>query len=96
MNKEQRYDAEIAPLMKQIIAICKAHGIAMCADFHIPTPDDDALFCTTSIPDENGEQPPEIRRAVECMYRRGGPPPMRITTRDASGKVTHDEVVICD
>ena len=36
MNKEEVYDEEISPLMKQIITLCKANGIAMVMNFAIP------------------------------------------------------------
>ena len=31
MNKEEIYDSQISPLMQQVIAISKEHGIAMMA-----------------------------------------------------------------
>jgi hypothetical protein len=58
LNKEQVYDAEINPLMAQIIGICQAHGIAMLCTFSIPTPDDPDLACTSLLPDESGENDP--------------------------------------
>jgi hypothetical protein len=35
MNKEEIYDAQISPLMQQVIAISEEHGIAMMASFSI-------------------------------------------------------------
>ncbi len=32
-DKEEVYDSEISPLMKQVIAICKEHDIPMLASF---------------------------------------------------------------
>jgi hypothetical protein len=45
MTKEEIYDAQISPLVKQIIEICKAHKIALIADFGL----DDDMHCTTSL-----------------------------------------------
>lgn len=43
--KEQIYDEQIDPLMRQVIAICKEHKIAMIADFAL----DEDLKCTTAL-----------------------------------------------
>lgn len=54
-DSEVVYDAEIAPLMSQIIAICKAHRIPMLATFQYSnrqTEEGNAHFCTTRIPFE--------------------------------------------
>ncbi|HNW35281.1 MAG TPA: hypothetical protein PKM25_10145 [Candidatus Ozemobacteraceae bacterium] len=56
MNKEQIYDTEIAPLITKIFELCKKHGIAMVADFAIPTTENPYLGCFTSLPDENGKR----------------------------------------
>lgn len=45
MSKESVYDSEIAPLMTQIIAVCRGEKIAMLADFNL----DDDLRVTTSL-----------------------------------------------
>lgn len=51
MNKEHIYDSQIAPLMTQIIAICKASGIALHADFELDIPEDSAypMHCLTHL-----------------------------------------------
>jgi hypothetical protein len=51
MNKEQIYDAEIAPLMTKILEICKREKIAMVAQFSTPNDDDPDLFCTSALLD---------------------------------------------
>lgn len=48
-KKEKVYDDKIAPLMSQIIEICKEEGMPMFADFQIGNKD----FCTTYIYPEN-------------------------------------------
>lgn len=67
MNKEAIYDAEVNPLMEQIIATCQRAGIAMFCTFHIPTEDDPDLACTSCLPDGDGNTPSHLaaaRRAV--------------------------------
>lgn len=49
MNKEQIYDERIAPLMAQILDICKAHKIAMVASFAIPIAEYSGLRCTSAL-----------------------------------------------
>lgn len=60
MNKEQVYDAQIAPLMAQIMATCREHGIAMLASFSIPTPENPDLMCTSMLPDGEGKPQPHF------------------------------------
>lgn len=57
MNKEQVYDGEIAPLMHEILRICKRNGIACVASFAIPIPGDDTLAVSSSTPDGNNKRP---------------------------------------
>jgi hypothetical protein len=52
MSNEQIYDERIAPLMAQVIAICKEAGIPMVATFQLDN-SDDPLMCSTVIPGEN-------------------------------------------
>ncbi len=49
MNKEEIYDAEIAPLMNEIISICQRSKIAMIMSFALPTEQDDSMSCTTAL-----------------------------------------------
>lgn len=57
LNKEQIHDTLIAPLMGQVLGICEKHGIAMIAQFAIPTPDDADLVSSSMLPDESGNNP---------------------------------------
>lgn len=67
MNKEEIYDSQIAPLMAQIIAICKANKIAMLADFAIGHEKDEGLKCTTALLDD--DSPQEMLRAwIYCVH----------------------------
>jgi hypothetical protein len=70
MDKEQVYDAEISPLMAQIIAICKRAGISCLCTFDISTEENDGCMCTTCLPDENGVFPDKIKEAEHVVYRK--------------------------
>lgn len=67
--KEAVYDAEISPLMAQIVAICKAHKINMAATFALDPADEEGnegpMFRTTVLPvdptDEDGH-----KRIMDC------------------------------
>jgi hypothetical protein len=73
MNKEQIYDAQISPLMTQIIAICKAGGISMLAHFDISHEDDPGLACTTCLPGEDGELAASVAHGREAIMRNPNP-----------------------
>lgn len=52
-DKEDIYDEKIAPLMKQIISICKEHTIPMVADFQYANSEEFGPgYCTTTLPFE--------------------------------------------
>lgn len=87
MNKEQIYDAQINPLMAQIIEICKANNIAMLATFALPTPEDADLCCTSHLPDETGKLPCPIAEA-SSVIRGSGRSPLMLTTQHADGSKT--------
>lgn len=86
-SKEQIYDEHIAPLMTQIIELCKAHGIAMLASFLIPTVEDSGLNCLTNLPDETGKVPDHHLQAVRVI-RPPTPAPVHVTTKSEDGSVT--------
>lgn len=71
MNKEQIYDQSIAPLMTEIINLCKANNIAMLASFSIPKDDDPDLLCTTALLGDESE-PPEVFLRASSIIRGGG------------------------
>lgn len=89
-NKEQIYDAEIFPLMAQIIAICQKNEISMFATYDIPTEEDNGLCCTTCTADESGEPSERI-----LGFRRLTVPhaPLMITTEHADGSKTMTAVL---
>lgn len=100
MNKEQVYDDQISPLMRQIISICQEHGIAMMASFDIahdgtgPNGEDcSSLACSTLLPNENGEHNKLFAQANAHIRRGGRPAPMMITTESGDGTKTMTAVI---
>lgn len=87
MNKDQAYDAKIDPLMTQIIAICREHGIAMFASFALPTPEDEGLFCTTHLADGAGEILEEFADCFAIIRPKARGVAM-VTTQHADGTKT--------
>lgn len=47
--REIVYDEAIAPLMDQIIALCKQHGIPIVASFELDMDEDGPIWATTRI-----------------------------------------------
>ena len=100
MNKEQIYDNQISPLMQQIIAVCREHGIAMTASFAIdhdgegPEGQDcSALVCSTLLPDGNNEPNPLFTQAFNLIRRAGRPAPMMLTTEHGDGSKTLTAII---
>jgi len=100
MNKEQVYDEQISPLMQQIIAITREHGIAMIASFDIahdgegPNGEDcSALLCSTLLPDGDGKQNQIFAEANAHIRRAGRAAPMMITTTHRDGSKTMTAVI---
>ncbi|RUS41938.1 hypothetical protein [Cohnella sp. AR92] len=78
-DKEAIYDAEIAPLMAQIIAICKREELPFAAQFYLKEEREDTgepMYCTTVIrPAGESEGLDQISFLNESMYYgRGGKP----------------------
>lgn len=88
MNKEQIYDDQINPLMKQIIQICRENHIAMICSFAIPTPDDADLFCSSRVPDETGHLPSPIKEASGAIFGYNANRSLMLTTQRADGSKT--------
>lgn len=100
MNKEQIYDSKISPLMKQIIEVCREHGIAMMADFAIPHDgkgpngeDCSSLRCTTLLPDETGNNDPLQAAANAYIRRRCLPDPAMFSITHGDGSMTAVAVI---
>ncbi len=93
---EHIYDAEISPLMKRIIAICKEHGMQAVASFCYKIDDDgedqEVHHCTTAVPGQS-----QTLTAAAQVIRQGvlpgqsvdiGPPvfsAFTVTTTTAEG-----------
>jgi hypothetical protein len=81
-DEEAAYDEEISPLMSKVIAICKAKGIPMVAVFQFAGRDDEASFCTTTIPKPDDRVHPHIKNLAKIAAEernRTGPFAMAIT-----------------
>lgn len=63
---EAIYDAQIAPLMTKIIAICVEHDMPMLASFAYAQSLDRSSFCTTAILPED-RAPIEYTRALSVI-----------------------------
>lgn len=84
---EEVYDAEISPLMAQIIEICKAHKMPMFATFlYRNDPDGDDGLCTTNILFADERPVPEamLKLAPSLTSPRGPAMRMRVTKGDGS------------
>ncbi len=92
-DKEDIYDAEIAPLMTQIIEICKRHEIPMLASFTYRSCPDGQDYCTTHLTGPNGWFDPKLARANGIMYADGSSPLM-LTLRDGDGDVIESIAVV--
>lgn len=69
MSKEDIYDAEIAPLMDEILKICQKHKIAMVASFATPSDTSDDLYVSSALLDEDGKFPGFMK--VMAAIQRG-------------------------
>ena len=58
-QKERAYDAQVFPLMQQIIETCRGAGIGIVASFeldHDPSNPADPMRCTSILPPDNGAE----------------------------------------
>lgn len=101
VNKEEIYDEQISPLMKNIISVCREHGIAMIASFNIahdgegPNGEDCSLLtCTSHLPDGEGTFDERFSKAAGVIQKSAphhiG---MNITTQHADGTRTLTAVI---
>lgn len=69
--KEEIYDREIAPLMENIIGICKENKIAVLMQFALGKDDtDEELLCTTSLLEDSHEPTEEQLHALKILFGR--------------------------
>lgn len=96
-QREVIYDEKIAPLMEEIIAVCKANDIPVLASFQLDdvrTPDtNDAFKCTTRIlPQDAATHMHEAGRIL--VGPRTAPSPLMLTVKDGDGNVVSMAAVL--
>jgi hypothetical protein len=89
---EAVYDAEIAPLMAQILDVCKRHRMPMFATFIYRDTEDSADLCTSMLKFDG--RTCDMVDAALGLVRRGPRPMFRVTTRAADGTPLVDEVIL--
>lgn len=93
---EKVYDEQIAPLMSQIIEICKMHKLPVFASFlYANDPDGDANFSTTNLmPEEwNRPIPEEMLKLLDQVYtKRCSPLQMRV--KNADGETVEETIIL--
>jgi|GEM_PF-1605170 len=95
LPKEQIYDEQIAPLMTQIIAICKEHKIAMVSSFDRGQDDTDRdLLCSTVLTEEEFDPPDVFKEIVKLLCPSAPKSITKITARDAGGQIIRQEVIL--
>ncbi|OXI42449.1 hypothetical protein [Burkholderia aenigmatica] len=88
-TKEQIYDAQISPLMAQIIEICKEHGIPIVASFFTPGEDDPELAVTTALLGNGFEAPVNFSDALRALRPElFGGTPLMLRTEHGDGNAT--------
>ena len=91
MTKEEIYDEQISPLMRQIIALCKEHKIANVCTFSLDL--EKGLCCTTVMTGDEFDSPQKFKDCVKLLY----PKPQVMTTMVVTcgeGEVATNEVAI--
>ena len=89
-TKEKVYDAQISPLMAEIIAICRKHKIAHVCAFTLD--EEEGLCCITANITEDFEPEERLIAAKHALYP--SPQTLTLTTRDGDGNVTKSEVIL--
>lgn len=77
---EQVYDSQIAPLMEQIISVCKEHKMPMFATFFYKSDEEDDYTCTTNLFFDERPNNEKLRQLEPMMRRRPGFFAMTITS----------------
>ena len=70
-DKEDIYDAEIAPLVATLIQVCKENDIPMVASFCYAASDDGEStdLCTTFIPQQDGWAPAAFKDCKARLFK---------------------------
>ncbi len=94
MSKEDIYDDQIFPLMAEICKICQENKIAMVCSFATPSDEDPDLFCSSRLPDENGQFPGHLADMSKAISRSlNGSPMTMLTTEHGDGTKTMTAIV---
>lgn len=92
--KEDAYDENIAPLMTQIIAMCKEHKIPVVASFGLDKDENgEHLLCTTALASDDYDPPAHFARCAAIM-RQERTSPMMVTVRDGDGNVKESHAIL--
>lgn len=93
--KETVYDEKIAPLMKQVIALCRAGRIPAIFNFEL---DDETegvpLFCTTYLNGDGFDSSCDKLQRMMDVARPPEPKPLVVKTFDGDGKLTNYTVIV--
>jgi hypothetical protein len=93
-NLETAYDEEIAPLMTQIIAVCKKHKMPMFATFLYASDQcGDTGSCNTFLMFEERDISQEMLDLREFVSRKSAPV-MHLTVRDKDGNATEHIAIL--
>jgi hypothetical protein len=91
---EDVYDAEVSPLMAQIIEICKKHRIPMVASFIFGHDDEGGIDTCDTVLQYDGRKFSRLDKAFSAMRGQDRAPPVIITATNAAGEVVSSEVIL--
>lgn len=91
---EDVYDAEVSPLMVQIIEICKKHRMPMIASFIFGHDNDGGIDTCDTVLQYAGRKFARLDTALATVRGQDRAPPVVITTTDAAGKLVRSEVIL--
>lgn len=89
-TKEDVYDAQISPLVAEIIAICRKHKIAHVCAFTLD--EENGLCCITANTSKDFEPEERLLAALHALYP--SPQTLMLTTRDGDGNVKSIEAIL--
>ena len=92
MTKEEIYDTQISPLIRQIIAICKQHKIANLCAFALENDGVDGMVWITSMTEEEFAPPQRLKDAVVAVNVKPRPVTV-VTTERADGSKTCEAII---
>ncbi len=68
MTKEEIFDEQIDPLMRQIITICEKHRISNICSFALDDDEDSELICTTTLIKEDCNPPEYYKDIMQILF----------------------------